>query len=340
MSAIRHFQFGWAGAAIAAAVALAFASGQASLFARGWLFAFVLVSMVPIGSLALLLVHGITGGRWGEDLAPALVPAARAIPLLLLAVLPILILRSLIYDWPAHGVPADVARYYLNPPFFAARTIFALVIWSIFAWRGIWKSQLGAGLGLAAHAVILTFIPADWVLTIRPGSTNAGFGLGFGIEQLFAALAFAALLAPQGKDARANRDLAGMMVTALLGTVYFFYMQYIVTWYGNIPEKVDWYAARAGGAWPSVAFAGFVLGAAIPFLAVLHPAVRRGTGKLRLLGISVLSGITLHVAWLTIPVFGPAVLAPALLSVVTMVLLVIATVRSSPLFVRGHGNAG
>ena len=31
---------------------------------RGWLCAFVLVSMVPIGALALLLVHGISGGRW------------------------------------------------------------------------------------------------------------------------------------------------------------------------------------------------------------------------------------------------------------------------------------
>jgi hypothetical protein len=286
-----------------------------------------------------LLVHGITGGRWGEDLAPALVPAAGSIPSLFLAVLPVLILRPLIYDWPAHGVPADVALYYLNPAFFDARTLAALAVWSVFAWRSIWKSQLGAALGLIAHVVILTFIPADWVLTIRPGSTNAGFGLGFGIEQIFAALAFAALLAPQGKDARANRDLAGMMVTALLGTVYFFYMQYIVTWYGNIPDKVNWYVARTYGVWPSVSFAAFFLAAALPFLAILGPAVRRSAGPRRVLGILVLTGITLHIAWLTMPSFGYAVVGPALLSAMTMTFLIIATARSSLFFMRGDGNA-
>ena len=58
----------------AALIAVAALSGAAA--AHGWLCAFVLVAMVPIGSLALLLVHGVTGGHWGRDLAPVLIPAA------------------------------------------------------------------------------------------------------------------------------------------------------------------------------------------------------------------------------------------------------------------------
>jgi hypothetical protein len=305
---------------VAGAILFAAAIGLASIsnFAHGWLAAFVFLSMIPIGSLGLLLVHGISGGRWGGDLVPVLAPVARSMPLFLLAFLPVLIWRGAIYDWPSHGVPVDVARYYLNPPFFAARTIIAFVIWSLMAWRNVWKTPLGAGLGLVAHGILLTFVPADWILTLRPGSSSAGVGLGFGIEQMFAALAFAALWPQRVATPRANRDLAGLMLTCLLATVYFDYMQFIIIWYGNIPEKVSWFVARAYGVWPLIAFASFALGAAIPFLAILHPGVRANAGPLRVLGVLVLTGIALHVAWLTLPAFGYLCAIPAILSLLAI----------------------
>jgi hypothetical protein len=131
-------------------------------------------------------------------------------------------------------------------------------------------------------------------------------------------------LAPQGADPRANRDLAGAMISALLGTVYFDFMAFLITWYGNIPEKVAWYVARTYGAWPAVAFASFILAAAIPFLAVLSPSVRAKPAPLRVLGVLVLAGIALHVAWYIIPVFGYGPILPALLSGLTLALLAMA----------------
>ncbi|HEX3809536.1 MAG TPA: hypothetical protein VHW02_07515 [Rhizomicrobium sp.] len=302
-----------------AAVALAIlfvlsAFADVTAAARAWLCAFVLVSMVPIGSLALLLVHGITGGRWGRDLAPVLAPAARGIPLLFMAFLPIIVLRPLIYNWHALALPHDVLDFYLNPLFFDARTLSALAIWSVLAWTAAWRNQFFAALGLIAHLIVMTFIPADWLLTIQPGSTNAGFGLGFGIEQIFAALAFAALLAPSGREPRANRDLAGLLVTALLGTVYFLYMQFIITWYGNIPAKVHWYVLRAGDGWALMALAAFLIGGALPFLSILNPYVRRNSDALRVVGAFVLAGVALHIAWMTIPAFGSAAIAPEVLA--------------------------
>lgn len=290
-------------------------------FATGWLSAFAFLSMIPVGSVGLLLLHGITGGRWGDDFSPVLVPAARAAPVFLLAFIPIILLRPDLYDWPAHGVPADVARDYLNPPFFAFRSVAALTIWSIMAWSRMWKSQLWGGVGLLIHAVLVSLIPPDWILTLRPGSTSAAFGFGFGLEQFFAALAFVALLAPQGADPRANRDLAGMMVSVLLGTVYFVFMEFLITWYGNIPDKVDWYVARTYGAWPLVAFCSFTLAAALPFLSILSPVVRARPGPLQWVGGVILGGIALHIAWLTMPAFGYSPIIPGLLSALVIVLL-------------------
>jgi hypothetical protein len=310
----------WLFPALAAAALLALALsalGATAEAARAWLCGFVLVSMVPIGSLALLLTHGICGGRWGDDFAPVLVPAARTMPLLILAFLPVIAWRPAIYDWGALHLPPGVHAAYLNPAFFDARTLIGLAIWSALAWSGAWRNRLFAALGLVVHLIVMSFLPSDWLLTIQPGSVSAGFGLGFGIEQMFAATAFVALLAPQAPG-RANRDLAGIIVTTLLGTVYFLYMQFVITWYGNIPDKVHWYVARAGQGWPAVMLGAFLIGAAAPFLAILHPLVRREPGLLRPVGALVLLGVVLHVGWMALPAFGGAAIAPSIFAAVAL----------------------
>jgi len=313
-----------------AALVLVFTSwGSGIVAARAWLYAFVLISMLPVGSLALLLVHGISGGRWGDDLAPVLVPMARTMPTFFLAFLPVIVFRPLIYNWPAAGLSHDVLRFYLNPIFFDARTLLGLGVWTLLAWTNAWQNQLFAALGLVAHLILMTFLPADWVLTIQPGSASAGFGLGFGIEQMFAALALAAAIAPQGAG-RPTLDLAGIMLTTLLGTVYFLYMQFLITWYGNIPEKVHWYVARTHGSWPAVQLVAFLIGAAVPFLTILHPYVRREPAALRIVGVLVLAGIVLHLAWLILPVFGNVTIAPAGAAAVFMLLLLWAVATILP----------
>jgi O-antigen/teichoic acid export membrane protein len=142
---------------------------------------------------------------------------------------------------------------------------------------------------------------------------------------MFAALAFVAVLAPRGDDPRANRDLAGLIVTTLLGTVYFLYMQFLIDWYGNIPDKVKWYAARTAGRWPIVALLAFSLGAAIPFLAILNQEVRRNPALLRWVGGLILIGLALHIAWMTIPPAGLAVIVPAIVTAFVLTIFLLST---------------
>lgn len=257
-----------------------------------------------------------------------LIPAARCIPLLLVAFLPVLLWRPEIWRWDELHLPPDVRALYLNPVFFDARTILALAVWSGLAWCQVWRRPLTAGLGLVAHLILMTLIPADWVLTLRPGSVSAGFGFGFGVEQIGAALSLAAVLAVQGRDPRAGRDLSGMILSALLGTMYFVAMQFIVTWYGNVPDKVRWYVVRAGDGWPILALAALMLGAVLPFLALLHPSVRRAPACLRWAGALALGGVALHVAWLTAPAWGATSQAPALLAALAMGLVLAAAART------------
>lgn len=71
--------------------------------ARGWLVAWLVWSAVPVGSLVLMLIHGVTGGRWGEALAPALRPAAALVPLAGLAFLGVALGLPALYPWAAEA---------------------------------------------------------------------------------------------------------------------------------------------------------------------------------------------------------------------------------------------
>ena len=147
---------------------------------QGWLIGFVFVSCLSLGPLAILLIHRLTGGRWGAAFAPELAPAAQLTPLLLLFVLPVLLGVVLIYPW-AHtplSVKTDVRHFYLNPALFWVRSLVALGGWSAIALslhriEGP-RGRLGSALALAFHGLAVSVIGVDWVLSVLPGFTSSG----------------------------------------------------------------------------------------------------------------------------------------------------------------------
>jgi hypothetical protein len=77
-------------------------------------------------------------------------------------------------------------------------------------------------------------------------------------------------------------------------------------------------------AWSSLAAAAFVLGSAVPILALLLTRVRNRIGELRAVAISVLTGLALYYAYLIVPPFGARALAAAMLAIIAIGLLVTA----------------
>jgi len=80
-------------------------------------------------------------------------------------------------------------------------------------------------------------------------------------------------------------------------------------------------------------------GRALPFAAILNPVVRREAFALRIVGVCVLTGIVLHVAWLTAPAFGARALiaaAPAAL----LLTMFFAAVSGAPIIAHARGSHG
>jgi hypothetical protein len=115
-------------------------------------------------------------------------------------------------------------------------------------------------------------------------------------------------------------------------------MQFLIPWYGNVPDKVKWFTLRADGGWAATVAGAFAIGITLPFVAMLNPAVRRSPRALRVVGAVALAGIALHVAWLTAPGFGAAVLPPALAAVLALAALMAAAARLGPPAPRGQAH--
>lgn len=312
------------GIAMAAGVALIVA-GILSLrsAAAGWLIAFLYVSAIPLGSLVLLCVHRLTGGRWGDALQPSFESAAAAIVPLAIAFIPVLIGLRVLFSWAAgefQAVP-DVGRFYLNAPLFIVRAIVAFAGWSALALllptiRGR-RGTLFAAIGLIFFSVVSSFVWVDWILSAEPTFISTSFGASVAVSQILAALAFSALAAP-ALDQRATRDLGGLLLATVLGLTYIDFMAVLVIWYGDLPEKVTWFVARASAPWTWLAFAAFVCVSVLPGLALLFERVRASRTTLRAVGVSILVGLAFYDAYLLAPVYGPGSLATAALALAVL----------------------
>ena len=296
--------------ALAAAAALtAIAWGDPAVAARGWLAGWFLALSVCVGSAVVALIHPLTGGRWRAAGEPWLSAAASATPLLCLLGAVLVLAQDLLYpstrpSWTSEG-GGSVEALWLNTPAFTIRSI---VVLAVFAGLGLLARRVptagtgpsagvsvgAAALGLVLYAVAISVAGLDWLLSLDPGFGSTNFGAQMAITQIGCGFAFAALLGLSPEDARARSDWSGLMLAAVLGAFYLAAMQFLVSWSGDLPSKASWYLARNQGAGLWVAWAVFVLGAALPFLLLPPTAARRSRAVARVAGGLMLTGAWAH----------------------------------------------
>src|ERR1035438_9521725 len=103
-------------------------------FYRSYLWSYLFVVGLAVGSLAWLMLQYITGGAWGVIIRRPCEAAARTLPLVALMFLPILIGIRNLYEWshPAKVLADEALRHkqpYLNVPFFLGRAALYLPGW-------------------------------------------------------------------------------------------------------------------------------------------------------------------------------------------------------------------
>lgn len=262
-------------AAAVIALALAAALGGPAV-ARGVRFAFLVAGAAPIGAAVLLAIARVTGADW-RGLAPIAAP------------LPLLVPVAAIATMGAPPLPSHLAVW-SNPLFVALRA--ALAVGALaFAAPRLGRENVAA-VTLALFAALITPIATDWLLGTEPAHSVSAVGMMYFVASIAAACAV--LLVTRLGGERMRGDLAKLLIAAALGLCYLTFMDYLITWYGNLPPRVPFYLARTAFPGAFAVIIAMVLGLFGPIGALTLIAGEPGR---RAAGALALGGLMLWTGW-------------------------------------------
>jgi hypothetical protein len=276
-------------------------------FAGAWLAGLTWFIGWPLGSLALLLIHSLTGGRWGEVLRPALIAGVTALVIVLPLALPLIFTASRLYPWLDQAAPAGKG-FYLNGPFFAARAVVYLVVWCGLGTLALRTTNLRALAppGLALLALTVTFAAIDTTMALDPHFNSSVYGLltmaGNGLLGLSVALLATALLTrPTSHE---WEDLGRLLLGLVVFWTYLDFVQFLIVWQSDLTSEIPWYLRRGAGLWGWIAGIVAIGHFLLPFALLLSGAAKRRPSIVA--GVAALLVVMemLRSWWLVLPSLG------------------------------------
>jgi len=268
-------------------------------FAFAWLACLATWLGWPLGSLALLMVHELTGGKWGETLRPPLRFGVLSLPLLLPALLPLLLSAPLLYPWLHADIAAGLAnRWWLDPGFAALRLVIYLVLWLGIAALVLRGARVAVP-GLILLGVSFSFACIDLTMSLDPQFKSSAYGMIAGAASALFALSIAVLIAHGGTTTRA--DLGRLLLGLTVLWAYLDFMQLLIVWQSDLADEAPWYIARAAGIWGWVAGLVALGHFALPFVVLLSPARQSSRPALLCVAALLVAMEILRGWWLVLP---------------------------------------
>lgn len=293
---------------------------------RSYLWVFMYVVSIPVGSLAILMLQHLTGGGWGVMLRRPMEAATRTLPLVAVMFLPIAYSAHRLYPWAATDAFVPFPRsMYLNLHWFWIRAVCYFGSWLFLGWLlNRWSTKqdhdnppgferrfrLLAGPGLGVVGLTVTFASIDWVMSLEQDWFSSIFGVLFGIGMVLSAFSLGIMTVIKLADrppyrgvlmAGHLRDLGSLTLAFVMMWGYLTVSQFLLMWAANLKEEAPYYVARSHGGWQYViaivVFSIFVL----PFVVLLTRDGKRNMRSLGFVAIVILSARLLELYWLVAP---------------------------------------
>ena len=301
-------------------------------FYPAYLTAYIYWLGISLGCVALALVHGMTGGAWGRTIRRVVEAGYETLPLLALLFVPVWFGVTHIYPWAdpefvSHHAVLQRKVWYLNVAGFQLRAVVYVAIWiamivalNLFSPndethadspRSL-RLQRVSGVGFIAYGFTFTLAATDWLMSLEPEWYSTMYGLTLIAGQGVAGLAFSLVIiltlqkfAPWSRLVTAERlnDLGNLLLAAVMFWAYVSFFQFLIIWWGNLPEENVWYLRRSQGGWQYLALGLVTLHFGVPFMLLLSRRMKRQAQDLGSIsaGLLVLHYVDLY--WIIVPGF-------------------------------------
>ena len=303
-----------------------------------YLTGFIYCLTLTIGCLFFVLIQHLVRAGWSTVVRRiAELVMVMIVPLAILF-LPIVITlmtgNGTLYSWDDPNYATvnhlnpdvwEVKAGWLNQYWFTARAIIYFAIWSalaIYFYRGSTEQdetgqrsvtdrlQYWSGPATMVFSLTASMAAFDWVMSLAPMWFSTMFGVYMFAGSILSAhclICVSAFVLQKNGAMRDEvttehyHDLAKLIFGFLLFWIYIAFSQFLLIWYGNIPEETEWFFHRQESGWAVVSIGLVLLHWILPFLGTMSLYVRRRPALVAFWAAYVLFMHFVDVFWMIMP---------------------------------------
>jgi Ni/Fe-hydrogenase subunit HybB-like protein len=255
-------------------------------------------SSFAITGPALAGMIQVTEGRWSPSIKRIALTTAGFLPVSLVLFVVLFFGRATLYPWVTEPIPVKAA--WLNVPFMALRIGLGslLLYWvaMLLVKAILVEDQPGqdtqaaidrryrlSSVLLVLYMIVLSLWGFDLLMSLDPRWYSGLFGGYYVVTSMYPGFGLVTYLTIRSNERGlthvappAIQDVAKLTFALAVFWMYFFFSQYLVIWYGNVPIETRYLARRFfNQPWGGIAWAIFIIGWLIPFSYLL----KRLTGR-------------------------------------------------------------
>lgn len=271
---------------------------------------------LALGGLFLVASLYVTTAAWGVVLRRIPEAFAGLLPIAALGIGLVLVFRPSLY--PAFGEVGDhftgFKAMWLDRGFFLFRAVVYVAIWIAFATvilrhsreQDIDGEQSHTRKNVALSAAFLVFFALtvwlssfDWLMSLEPHWFSTIFGVyhfaGICTSSLAGVIIVVVWLRSQGVlrgivNENHLHDLGKLLFGFSIFWAYMWISQYLLIWYGNLPEETEYFITRVSGMWGPLFVFNLVLNWLVPFIILMPRGVKRSDDLMVKVAVVVLLG--------------------------------------------------
>ncbi|MEW6126473.1 MAG: MFS transporter [Acidobacteriota bacterium] len=288
---------------------------------------------LALGAMVFLSIYHVSNAGWSAVIRRIPEAMMNYLPLGAMAMLTVFFGRHTLYEW-THFSSAEASAglhlklTFLNTPFFFARMLVALALWTVFAWLMVreshrqdedrlpahtTRSKKLSAIFLAVFAITFSLASFDWLMSLEAEFYSTIYAFycfsGLFLSGIAAITVLAIVLHRRGVLPQLNADHLHNLGKLVFGFstfwAYIWLSQYLLIYYANIPEETIYYIRRTQtGGWKFFFLLNLFLNWVLPFALLISRRAKRSETLLLWVCAIILVGHWLDLYVMIYPALG------------------------------------